>query len=698
MSSLLMPTDVASSLNLLIEQDSEALRCLLTPAELLEYHRLKCQDSFWYFIQHFWDDVPGCEPLIPNWHMQVIADELQTAAERVFRGEPRAYDLIFNVPFGTSKSTICSILFQPWTWTRMPQARHMTATHTEHLGMTLASKSRAVCTSDRYRELFPEIELRHDQDAKSFFANTLGGERQIFTVAGKNPMGHHFHFLGLDDPLDPQKAVSEVELERAKNFVNITVSTRKVNKATSLTVVVMQRLHERDPTHVMQEAAKLPGAVPVRTVCIPGELTDDVDPPELRKHYGPDGVMDRTRLPRAVLLEYQAKLGDYGYAGQVLQNPKARKGGMFSRESFYANAWVRAAPRDCRRVRYWDRAATQDGGCFTAGVLLAVDKEGRYYVEHVVKGQWEPDKRNAIMVATARQDRLKYGENQHEPIHIVEAERGSTGMESFRYLMRKYSQEVPGFRLVEDQPPQTGKDVRAEPWADMVASKNVWIVDDGTWDIEGYIDEHVLFKPDVTATKRLGKFKDVVDSSSGGFNRLTARGPLQATAIIIGRVAKGTKRLIVASFDQLGSLHVEEPVVWAVISDPSGRAEPKHGLQKVAERVDVAFANIDPADHQATWAEPIEPWGKRCDQVIFLPEHGRKIWGALYRPRGEQVQTWVIAAQELDVALSLALGVADGSGLDRAAVWVPEWGERLVSKDTAAPVGYIYDVMRRSRP
>ncbi len=462
------------------------------------------KDSFFEFVQEFWTCIPGIEPLVLNWHLEYLAEELQKVAERVFRGLPKEHDMVINVPPGTSKSTLCSILYPAWIWTRMPNARILSASHTSELCLDLANKSRMVINSDLYKACFPEIELRTDQDAKGYFINTLGGDRLTCTVAGKSPMGFHGHFLLPDDPIDPKKAVSEAELKTAREFFTSVLPSRKVNNEVSVTILIMQRLHREDPTAVMLETGAKLGPSAVKHICLPGDVSWEISPPELRSRYI-DGVLSPTRLSRRSLKEKEITLGAYAYAGQYGQSPTPLGGGMFQ-ETWFNNR-VKAAPFKSKRVRYWDRASsTMETGCYSVGVLMAKDAEGSYYVEDVVRGQWEPYQRNQKILATAHRDRLKYARN--EPIIYVETEGGSTGIDA----NRKLASDLAGFVIKFDKP--TGsKDVRAEPWSAQLAAGNVYIVDDGhaTWDINAYISEHQHFRPE--PGKRLGRWKDQVDAS-----------------------------------------------------------------------------------------------------------------------------------------------------------------------------------------
>jgi hypothetical protein len=67
-----------------------------------------CRDSFYDFIKRYWSKVIT-EPMVDNWHIKFLAEELQAVAERVFRKEPKKYDLIINISPGSTKSTIASV-------------------------------------------------------------------------------------------------------------------------------------------------------------------------------------------------------------------------------------------------------------------------------------------------------------------------------------------------------------------------------------------------------------------------------------------------------------------------------------------------------------------------------------------------------------------------------------------------------------
>ncbi len=636
-----------------------------------------------------------------------MCDELQEVAQRVFTNQPRTHDLILNVPPGTSKSTITSILFPAWVWANMSSARFICASHTDKLVNDLSAKCRSIITSEKFTTFFPGITLM--KDTESYFRNNHGGDRNTCTVGGKTPTGFHAHFILIDDPIDPQGARSEVELETASKFMTEVIPSRVVDKQVSVTILIMQRLHHRDPTKVMLDVASMEGTTPTRRICLPGELTNDVQPEQLREKYV-DGLMDPRRFPRSVLREYLQRLGKYSYAGQILQNPTPPGGGMFERPFF--NRRVKAAPWNCQRIIYWDRAATLEGGCYTAGVLIAKEGEnGPYYVEHVTHGQWEPRERNKRIVAEAIRCRSRYGPN-HQPKIVIECERGSTGLESFQNIAAMLS----GFVVEEDQP--TGsKDVRAEPWSSQCAAGNVIVVEDGTWDVEGYINEHCLFRPD-NAIKRLGKWKDQVDASSGAFNLLANTKTIALMRTFHYGAANKLKHLMVLvcktsdlpqAIIELGTLLVSikdpEPRVNHAIEGQNGTIQvanagttqgeassrsggngstqngtsrvgkghsdvelpgetrspasgesqtPPHSCSKLIDSLTLKFADLVPEAMQEQWETILPEFNAKPSDVIITQEQGKKLWSFLLKKRPSPIECLVFTSPNARRAISVA--------------------------------------------
>ncbi len=450
-----------------------------------------CKQSFFEFVKEFWSTfIP--ETYVHNWHIELLCHELQIAAERVFANQPRLYDIVINISPGTTKSTIASIMLPAWIWTRMPTARIIGGSHGASLSIDLSRKNRSVVRSSKYNQCFPDIRLSRDQDSKSYFTNIQGGMRLAVGVGG-SVVGKHGHFLIVDDPIDPKGAVSEAEMKTANTWMDETLATRKVDKAVTLTILIMQRLHQNDCTANMIAKTKR-----LRHICLPAELSDKVLPTHFKSFYK-DGLMDSKRLGTEVLEEERIKLGQYGFAGQFGQDPVPAGGGMFKTQRLIIDEQPKAS-KIKRIIRSWDKAATADGGCFTAGVKIALDDKGRFWILNAKRGQWSTDVREAVIKSTAEMD-------GPDVEILLEQEPGSGGKTCAEATVRNLA----GYRVRVERP--TGsKEHRADPFSVQVNNGNVLIVR-GEWN-EEFVDEMKFFP--------LSKYKDQMDAASAGFNKLAA--------------------------------------------------------------------------------------------------------------------------------------------------------------------------------
>lgn len=622
------------------------------------------KESLFEFVKEFWPIVSAETP-VWNWHVEYLCNELQRMAELIFRGVPREYDLIVNVSPGSTKSTVFSVMFPAWAWARMPSFKFIGASYAYALAMDLSRKCRDVVKSDVYRACFPHVRIRDEQDSKGFFINTANGSRYAVGVNG-SVVGMHAHLIVVDDPLDPEQAFSDAELKIANRWMTHTLPSRKVDKAVAPMVLVQQRLHAMDPTGEMLDNAKREGAFPLRHVKVPADDSFDIQPPELKERYL-NGLMDPVRLPWSVLKAERAR-NEYAYVSQYGQDPRPVGSRMFEEE--YFNQRIKAAPYNCQRIRYWDRAATSQednpNACYTAGVLMARDAEGNYYVEHVVRGQWEPTKRNDKMRACALRDRAKYG--RYEPVIWVEREGGSAGRDAWKGVAKALA----GFVVREDSV-SGKKEVRAEPWSTQLAAKNVHLVEDGTWDIRAYVEEHLNFPH--------AKLKDQVDSSSGSFNLLSDSKRIQPLKVLPLRGKPRTEvKVVVCDETSLGDYRDDSYVLVLRIRDLS---EPEKdlsfdSLENVIDAKDFPLADFDPSQHQDKWQEPVSPYGKLPEELVMSKEDLKPVWAFLLKPRDPYPSRLVFVGGR--PALSAARGVMD-------ALRLPEDSLLIERSDTVEYVG-----------
>lgn len=467
--------------------------------------------SFYEFFKYFWSEISSDE-LIENWHMEYLCNEIQALAERVGDNLPKVNDLIINIPPGTSKTSIVMKCFPVWCWTRWYWMRFITASYSQVLSLESGEASRDIVRSEKFRIMYPELSIKTDKDVKSNFKivktilaqnknytkELIGGNRYSTSVGG-SVTGFHGHMLLIDDPLNPNEAVSEKILSNTNYWIDQVISTRKIDKEVTPTILIMQRLHQKDPSgHLLDKEKEN-----IKHISLPGDINeyrDQLVPKELSLKYA-DGLLDPKRLSMSVLKELLVDLGQYGYSGQIGQKPTPPGGGMFKVGGFQIMDYL-PLPHEIKEVvRFWDKAGTKDSGCYTAGVKIAKLDTGKFLVIDVVRGQWSTDERERMIRQVAEADGFNVRTG-------VEQEPGSGGKESAENTIRNLA----GYSVFKELP-KGDKIYRADPWSVQVNNGNVFLLR-GKWNNE-FIKEHEYFP--------YSKYKDQVDAAGAAFSSITAQ-------------------------------------------------------------------------------------------------------------------------------------------------------------------------------
>lgn len=301
-----------------------------------------CRRDFSFFVKEFWDVIIA-EDLVWEPHMDVLCSEMQGVIDRIkLQPDPnipeqlirleKLQDILINIPPGTTKSTIVTIMLPAWAWTVDASLRIITASYSDTLAVEHSTKSREIIQSDKYRLYFPEVQIKDHKGLKSNYETTSNGQRFATSVGG-TVTGVHAHLIIVDDPLNAAQAISKKECQTANDWLDKTLSMRKVDKRITVTVLIMQRLSVNDCTAHLLNKKK----VNVKHICLPAELSSNVSPEELRGIYK-DGLLSPVRLARAQLDEALKDLGSSGFAGQMGQRP-APEGG-----TIWQSDWFRIVP------------------------------------------------------------------------------------------------------------------------------------------------------------------------------------------------------------------------------------------------------------------------------------------------------------------------------------------------------------------
>lgn len=394
------------------------------------------------------------------------------------------------------KSLLTSVFWPAWEWTIRPYTRTVFGSYAMALAIRDSVKCRTLLDSSWYREHFqPAWSLKGDQNLKSYFENTATGIRQCVSV-GSGATGFRGDKVVVDDPLNAMDALSEAKRVEATAWWDTAMSSRLNDQRTGARVVIMQRLHHLDLAgHILERGG-------YDHLNLPSEFESDkrattsIGWSDPRQEEGEP--LFPAKFPREVLAEAKQDLGPDHYAAQHQQRPTPREGSFFQRSWFEI---VDAAPVQAKRMRGWDRAATEGAGDWTAGVRIARDSSGTYYIEHVRRFRHGPGERDRLIRQTAEID-------GRETAVRGEQEPGSAGVDQSQAFIRLLA----GFRV--DTKPATGaKEVRADPMASQAKAGNVKIVR-GDWN-EAFLEELSQFP--------LGAHDDQVDAASIAFNGLAMK-------------------------------------------------------------------------------------------------------------------------------------------------------------------------------
>lgn len=424
-------------------------------------------------------------------HTEVLIDVLQAVAD------DQVKRLMVFWPPRHSKSETVSRLFSAYYLYRHPERFVGLASYGADLAYTLSRNAREYYRASGAPLAVEGVENWETGEGGGLWAAGVGGP-----ATGKG-----FHCGIVDDPLkNAEEAASATIREKQKDWWRSTFYTRQEPDAAI--IVIQTRWNEDDLAGWLLSEEATGDDEPERwhIVSMPAIYGEDEPlefPPtctveaDWRK---PGEALCPERYPIAKLRKYQRRLGGYFWGALFQQHPRPRAGTMFQREWF---SIVEAAPADARRVRYWDKAGTKDGGKATAGVLLALASDGVLYVEHVVRGQYAALEREKVIRQTAEADAARYG----RVLVWMEQEPGSGGKESAEATVRNLA----GFRVYKETV-SGDKATRAEPFAAQCAGSNVRLVR-GAWN-GNYLDELTAFPH--------GVFSDQVDASAGAYNKLAS--------------------------------------------------------------------------------------------------------------------------------------------------------------------------------
>lgn len=453
----------------------------------------------------------------------LLCDTLDMVVDR------RIMRLLLIAPPQHGKSTFTSKIFPARWLAKYPDDPVMITSVGDELASDMSYGVREIIESDEYHTLYPNIRSRRDNRAKNAWG--LEGHQGGVRAAGVGGLiiGRPSGMGIIDDPIKSwEEASSQTYRDKTYNWYRTTFYSRLWE--TAPVILMLTRWHEDDLAGRILRSKEASQWTILRFPAL-AETQEERDDSNRRLGL-PAGLPDPLRrLPGEALAPHR-------YSARYLENlrdtstpqhwfslyqgtPRPLEGGFIKR------GWltiVEDMPFEVEsRIRYWDLAATKDGGARTAGVLMS-RRGGNYYIEDVVFGQWDTEERNNVIKQTAELDAIRYvirdpAQPNLPPSQLpgynsvsiyIEQEPGSSGKDAIHHLIT----DVLGRYPVYGDPATGSKDVRMQPFASQAAARNVFVKSSAF--TEAYIEE-------ITSIPN-GMFRDMADASSGAFNQLAAGG------------------------------------------------------------------------------------------------------------------------------------------------------------------------------
>lgn len=456
------------------------------------------------FVKMMWPTVEGSR-YVHGYHIDAICEHLMAVSSGQIK------KLLITIPPRFMKSLLTAVFWPAWDWLKNPERRFLFASYAQSLSLRDSRRCRMVIQSERYEKLLqshqPDLVLVGDQNTKIRFDNNFNGYR-IATSVGGALTGEGGNVVCVDDAHNLIEGESEAVREGVITWWSEAMSTRRDDFKNSAYVIIGQRVHEHDLIgHILATESGWDH------LCLPMRYEGNSRVASTLGYKDPRKVANEllwpTRCDEADCRELEERLGQYATACQLQQRPAPREGGMFRTANM---AIVKAVNPNMvvDTVRYWDKAGTQGGGAYTAGVRMRRLKKVQgmtfeYVIDDVVRGQWTAGVREAYIKMTAQTDNHKSG---HIIKTWVEQEPGSGGKESAENTIRMLT----GYRVFKDPvgASEGNKVARAEPLSAQVEIGNVAVLE-APW-TRDLLDEMKLFPN--------GRYKDQVDAVSGAFNKL----------------------------------------------------------------------------------------------------------------------------------------------------------------------------------
>ncbi len=334
--------------------------------------------SYREFISAAWNIADPGSKLLPNWHVDVLADHLQAVSDRKIK------KLNINMPFRLGKTNICSVLWPAFCWIHNPELKFIVVSYSLQLSSMISLRIRNLVTSEFYNRIAPHVKLSDAQGTKSFFINSQGGHI-LSATTGSSVTGFTANILVLDDPLSSSTANSQTERESSTLNIFDGFFTRLTPPSEGRIVCVSQRLHSDDLSGLLLKNPEFDRLI--LPMVFEGTQRSRTalnwqDPREEGQLIFPEYFTQEAVDSFKLGLSGQGG-GSQFYSSQLQQNPTPGEGNLFLRDHF---KWYdpSASPKFKRVILSFDTAfKTGKDNDWSVGISVGEAEDGFYLIDLV---------------------------------------------------------------------------------------------------------------------------------------------------------------------------------------------------------------------------------------------------------------------------------------------------------------------------
>src|SRR5271154_1813275 len=287
--------------------------------------------DFWCFVELMFPVLYPGQEFVYAGYLELIATLLMRVGQRRYR------NVVINLPPRHMKSALASILYPAWRLGCDPTVKFICISYGDDLARDLSAQTRKIMRSPLYKQIFPGTIL--DKSAVDHIRTTLGGYRYA-TAVGSDITGFGADEIIIDDPVQPEDALSERVKQQLRDWVNSSVYTRFDDPSKGALVLVMHRLAPDDLAGTIEPYAEIVLKLPL--IAEKAEDYTYKDRTIMRRE--PGEPLNPSRLSVAEIEALKARIAPHVFASQYQQRPATDGTGYCSIDRLARYAEARSAP------------------------------------------------------------------------------------------------------------------------------------------------------------------------------------------------------------------------------------------------------------------------------------------------------------------------------------------------------------------